>query len=344
MRWIIAIITPFVLLAGARADEKQKFDPAAQAATIAPYIDEQTVGVVRVDVARLNVPAFFDRAAQIGFGDREPAQIARHKQIWTKWKADFLKAGGRDFWLVVTLAELPGFPAFIIAPLPSGADARAVAGLLMTGRADGPTSRPADPRAEGNYILLSEITTTLNNAVYSGSKAGLERLRANPPSPRPSLKDALAAAGDAGVQAALVPSPNAHRVIEEMFLGQSSAPDRDKPGDLRWAAAGLDLATDLSAKVTIQTRDNKSAQAMAAKIAAFLEEVRAGERDGPRRAVAKELFDLVLPAVQGNRLTLDLDKQRANKACALLGRVMRPAPTSTRRSTRPPALTTRRAT
>ena len=129
----------------------QVSDPAARAKAVGPFIDEQTIAVVRVDVTRIDIDALFAKLGQIVGqveGDRDDKEAAleaikrfdQPKQIVGKWVADFMKAGGRELYFVASLADIPRHPFFTIAPLQSRADARAIAGLICSGTPDGAVS------------------------------------------------------------------------------------------------------------------------------------------------------------------------------------------------------------
>src|SRR5947209_1450685 len=88
-----------VLPAGAGAD---KFDPEALARTIAPFIDEHTYAIVRVDLSRVNADAFLNRLAAPGTQDKE---LAAKKEEMTRWLASFAEAGGKDLYLLFAVME-----------------------------------------------------------------------------------------------------------------------------------------------------------------------------------------------------------------------------------------------
>ena len=59
----VSVCLPFVMLiaAGPNVRAEQAFDPANITATITPFVDEQTVGVIRLKPARIEIDALVDR-------------------------------------------------------------------------------------------------------------------------------------------------------------------------------------------------------------------------------------------------------------------------------------------
>src|SRR5262245_720275 len=118
--WICLIAV--ALAAPVRADEV-KFDAEAAANKIAPFVDPQTVAVCRIDVTRFNVADLFDKVATTTGVDRKELKVVQEEL--TKWGGTFTKAGGREIFVLLSLADVP-LQAFAVVPLPDGADADAL--------------------------------------------------------------------------------------------------------------------------------------------------------------------------------------------------------------------------
>jgi hypothetical protein len=261
----------------------------ARARAVAPFLDEQTVAVARFDLTTVDADALLTVLG--AFGQIDADEVQDLKKSTERWLGDFRKAGGKDLYLVFSLADVPNVP-FVIVPLGAGADARALAGLLDL--------RAVQPGAREK----------LGDVVFAGTRAALERVRALKPTPHPDLAKALAAAGGAA-QVALVPPPHLVRVVEELMpalpkeVGGGSS--RVLTRGLKWAALGLDAPPKMSLRLTVQAADAASAQALKD---AFGRALKALGEQKEARAVLPD-FDkaaaLLAPKVEQDRAVLTLD-------------------------------------
>src|SRR5262249_46674095 len=92
------ILIPFFAIAfvsTAFADE-QKFDAEARARAIAPYVTEQTIALVHIDITRLNVDALVGKLVQLTGRHASDFEPVKHQA----WINDFTKAGGKDIYLL----------------------------------------------------------------------------------------------------------------------------------------------------------------------------------------------------------------------------------------------------
>src|SRR5262245_5764586 len=112
------LLTTGLLLGAAQAGD----DPVAP---IAPFVDEQTVAVVRVELSRLDPDAQFQKA--IALGKLQDRDLAQARQEATRVYKSLRGAGIDTAYLVVSMADLPGNPPFVVIPLAAGADAAKVA-------------------------------------------------------------------------------------------------------------------------------------------------------------------------------------------------------------------------
>src|SRR4051794_16191357 len=125
----------------------EKYDPAALAKTIAPYLDEGTLFVAHADMTRVDLLPAVTRVKEIFPRIGTPAEQAAAMAdvdaaiaAAQKWIADFTKAGGRDIFAVVSMSDFPNSPIVLVVPVEKGADAQTIIKLL--GPPDG--SNPAD--------------------------------------------------------------------------------------------------------------------------------------------------------------------------------------------------------
>ena len=280
-----------LLLPRAALPAEPGFDPGARAKAIAPFIDEQTVGVVHVDLTRIEVDPLFDKFLELVPEALIEEQEARAgvKQV----RDALVKAGARDLYVVVSLAEVPREPPFVIVPLADGAKVDALAaGLPPMGR-DGVFER-------------------LDGVLFVGTRRALERVKAAKPDARPELEPAFEAAGDTAVQLLLAPPAYARRVIEELMptlpeeIG--GGPSTILTDGLLWAAVGLDAPPKMSLRVVIQSQDHEAAEALRGK---WLDVVRfLSVHEGARKSLRnfEEVVEVTTPAVENDRLVITLSE------------------------------------
>src|SRR4051812_49421533 len=145
-----------------------QFDADARARAVAPFVDEQTVGVARVDLTRIDADALLARVAEAAKLEAEEVEGA--KRALRGWVAGLTRAGAKELYAVFSLADLPTQPPFVVVPLGSRADATDVRRELGRGKAF-------------EHLRFE----TVGRAVVGGSEATLKRLRSLKPAPRPEL-------------------------------------------------------------------------------------------------------------------------------------------------------------
>ncbi len=326
MRCFLIPLVAIASAAGPAAGQQAPPLAAAEARTIAPFLDEQTFLVARLDVARLNVEATLQWIPELLGRAGEPSQelaaeLAKGKGLVQEWAESFRRAGGRQLYVVVTLADLPPLPVFVVVPLEEGASAETIIKWCgpVGARAGEPASTaPQRPAAVPRLPFRPQVVEQIHGAVFAGSRQGLERIRQGKPAQRPEVEKAFAAAGDAVVQCLLLPTADSRKVVEQMMPtlpeeiggGPSTAVARG----LLWAAAGLQTPPKPSLRVVIQSQDAASAGALKGVIEKALDlAATAAERQPELEQVApviKKLLPVITPAVEGDRLVLSLDSKR----------------------------------
>ncbi len=309
----LAVLFGVLMATGAAAEPARASDPDALAKAVAPFIDEQTLAVVHADLTRIDPNAAFGRLAKLlgPLGPREAAELPGVRGVVCQLAADLLKAGARDAFLVVSLADVPAEPLLIVIPLAPGANERALRGLLYSGRADGPTERPDNPPGRGHARTQVRV---VRNAVVRCEWPILQRVLKMKPPARPERAKAFAAAGDTPVHALLLPTADNRRVIEEMMPelpkeiggGPSTALTRG----LLWAAVGVNAPPKPSLRLVIQSADADSAKAMAGVLGGVYRML--ATLDEARRVVPQidKLLAALTPRVARDRLVLDLPPEK----------------------------------
>jgi hypothetical protein len=293
-----------------QAAAQDKYDPAALAKTIAPFIDEQAIVVGRIDLARIDIDPVIAKLGDLVPDRKEVLPMATAAA--TAWRQAFLKAGGHDIFAVFTLS--PGSPVrapILVIPLRSGADENAVRAIF-------PPQKFKTGRI-GDALVASE------------TQADLEWARQIKPDPRPELAAAFEAAGDTAVQLLLLPPKYARRVIEETMpefpkvLG--GGPSSVFTRGAQWAAVGIDLPPRMAIRAVVQSQDAQAAEALRAR---WIELLRLPEQHEQLREELRQFvpwFDtaakLLVPKAEGDRLVLVLDEQ--NRGIAGLSAIVQPA-------------------
>ncbi|MCK4628404.1 MAG: hypothetical protein KAT56_05335 [Sedimentisphaerales bacterium] len=301
---VAVIMMTFVLSVSAET----KFDPANCAETIAPYIDSQTLAVARVNVRQINPDAIFEKVSEIILRDVKPsekdkvlANLPMLLQIVRQWITDFTTAGGKDIYIVMSLADFPKF--FMVVSVAPDADAQAIAQLL----------RKVQPTGKNKSSPLYMNTfEKLDKVVFGGSDVTLQRLREGEPDSRPELSTAFAAMGNSTVQVLIIPSADSRRVIEEMLpvLPEEvgSAPGTTITHGLIWAAVGIDGPPNMAFKLHIQSQDATSAQEFSRLIANLYNIIRQNTEIRKELHNLDEILKTLTPTVQRDHLTVALDK------------------------------------
>jgi hypothetical protein len=274
----------------------------ADARTVAPFLDEQTVAVARLDLTRLDAGAL--TKALVDLGGMPAGETAGLKGDADRWLAAFGKAGGKEAFVVFSLSDFPDGP-FVLVPLGEGADPKALAALLdLPGVPAGPREKVSD------------------HVLFAGSAAALRRLRSPKPAARPDLAAALAAAGGGPLRVALAPPPDLARVVDEMMpvLPKEAGGGSSKvlTHGVKWAALGLDAPPKLALRLTVQSPDAASARALGEGAARALKAL-----GGQKEVVAAlpnfdKMAAALAPKVEGDRVVLTLEGDDLRTAVAPL--------------------------
>jgi prepilin-type processing-associated H-X9-DG protein len=279
------------------------FDPAARAKAIAPFIDEQTVAVVHVDLARVEIDPLFDKLVQLV--PEAAHDVERNRAEVKRAHAALTKARAREIYYVVGV-DLLNAPPFAVIPHAESVDVDALVASL------GPPPE--------------EMLQVVKGALLFGDPKVLEQVKTIEPDVRGELGQAFEAAGDTAAQVLLLPPRHTRRVIEEMMpdLPQEvgGGPSTILTRGLLWAAVGMDVPPKTSLRVVVQSQDNEAA-ALREKWLALIQflsgQLEAHEplRDFQRAAA------LLTPRVEGDRVVLTLS-ERDRSIQALLAAITPP--------------------
>jgi len=306
MRTLKTCVLVLLVLAAAAAAAQEKFDPTARAKTIAPFVDQQAVGVLRVDLTRVALEPLLAKLGELIPESRENLAEARLKA--GPALAAFMKAGGKDVYYVLTFAGGRGIPLpVVVVPLHGGADEKRLLAVI--------------PEASGGAERIGDAL------VFPGGPGEIDRIRRIQPEPRPELAAAFEAAGDTAAQLVLIPPAYSRRVIEETMPQFPEAlgggPTTVLTRGLSWAAVGIDLPPNVALRLVVKSPDPQAAQALRAK---WIEALGLLPKHVKVRQWVKDFdqFTVVMtPAQEGDRLLLRFDPE--NRAIERLLELALPA-------------------
>jgi hypothetical protein len=290
MSKLAALLLPLVALLPMRAGGK-KFDPQACARTVAPFVNEQTLAVGRLDMTRLDADAAAERLAELLAGEDKPT--AEEKRDLRQWLTRFTRAGGKELYLVFDVSSFPEL-TLVVVPLEAGAEAKTLAKLL-----------------ESVGLFRRFIFEKHGPGLVGGHGDALNRLAALKPQPRPDLARAFEAAGDGALQLLIVPTADQRRVFEELIpalppeVGGGSSKVLTR--GIVWLAAGVQLTPKMSLQVVIQSQDAAAARNFSAWSGRALELLTQNPQAAKRFPHLDKLRDAWKPEVVGDRVRVKLD-------------------------------------
>jgi hypothetical protein len=288
--------TPLLFLAllsvAPAAAAEPAFDPAVLAKKVAPFCDEKTIAIFHIDLWKIDGEQVVDKVVQFTKLPRE--QVARESAMVWQNVAAFKDAGGKDLFVVVSLADLPHAGLFVV-PLYPESKVEALQRLRHLFEAG----------AKGEVVKL-------HDALVFGDARNLARVAKLQAKPVPALAQPFAAAGDTTAQALLLPRAAPPEMIKQALASLprelGDVPSAALTRDINWAAAGVDLAPSPKVRLVIQSPDDKTAAALGELIARLLS--KAGDMP-PVRAFGpnlKQLVPVLTPKAEMDRLVLTLEE------------------------------------
>jgi hypothetical protein len=285
----------FVLAAPAFA-QPPGVGSADVARTVAPFIDEHTLVVGRVDVARVDVETVLKLAALVSGEVEDAGEMAGAVRGLVK---RFTEAGGKDVLLTYGSGDFPNLPCLIVPAPDDPANQKAIGELLA-----GLYAR-ADTKAEW---------VSLHGCVCVGTRDALAVLKARKPVARPELTAAREAGRDGVAQAAVALSAEAKKIHEQVAptlpteLGGGGIQKLTR--GVKWMAVVIGPGPKMPAKWITEcaspdaARDLKEVEQRALQAAAGL---LPGDESDPRRKHGPGPFDQTTTTQEGSRLTTEWD-------------------------------------
>jgi len=265
---------------------------AAGAAEVEAYLDAQTIGVVRIDVTRLDVNAVVKRAMGLGIAEDD---TAGPRLFVNEVIAKLRGAGVTTVYGVVSGADLPASPVFVVVPLPAGADADKAGAVLKL--------LPGFQMVKGDGVVLAAPPPVL------------ARLKTARPAARPDLAAALTVGRESGMVVAVAPPADTRKVIEEAIPrlpgAAGNGPVTVLTRGLSWAALTFDTTPKVAAGLTVQAADPVAAKEIDGILKSVVKAAAAGPADASEiKAIGVSLAPLVTTAIDGERVILRLDADR----------------------------------
>jgi hypothetical protein len=288
--WLL-VLPSIAWLPGTSADE-------TPFAAVAPFVDDQTFLIGRLDVQKLQLADLQARLTAIIekiTGDSNAAQnmapvAAQAQQLRTA----FLDAGGQNVFVLASTSDIPAQPPFFVVTSSDPGKLDAVQSFVR--QLTGGSSEKFEIRKHGDRALLV------------GQPPTLDRLAALRTTPRAEVTAAANAVADAPVQLLITPSADQHRVVKE------TTPSLPKPWDnltgqvlsdgLQWGVLTVDTTPTLRVCLVVESKDSPSAEQLKDVVAASLDSL--AQLPIVQQAVpqAGELLRLLTPTVQDKRLTV----------------------------------------
>jgi hypothetical protein len=283
----------------ASAEGEPPAAPARAAAdVIAPFIDDDTIAVAHVDLSRTDVDKWFALATAF-VPARAP--LPQVKEFSRQYLEAVRRVGGRDLYLVVSLADVPESAG-------AGRDYGPFAVI--------PLARQPKEDALGPFQGERTVAEKIGDVLFIGRRGTRERLATATPRRRPELGRALQAVGESEVKLVVIPGSDRRRVVEELMptlpaqLG--GGPTTILTRGALWAALGADASPQPALRLVIQSQTADAARALRDYLTGALRE---------RLTHLGELNEIFMPEVRDDRLAVTLDRPRIES----LATVIRPA-------------------
>jgi hypothetical protein len=293
MKRLLMLIVPAIVLSTfSTMHAEDKFDPAAQAKFVAPYIDEQTFLIAHVDFSRIKIDSVIDTMCRLIPDDKE--DLLQGKALAQQVIDSFLKAGGKDVYLGYR-THMRDF-VFFVVPLGDKFDQQTI---------------EKSPIFKG-FLLIRNGNVMLGAVEPRKAMAQLEK---NTPDPRPELATAFETAGDAAIQVLLLPPKYSKRVIEEIMpqlpkeIG--GGPTNVITKGCNWAALSINFTPQITARLVIQSSDASSAAALSTLSADVLKHVAELPPLKQQLPTFADLIPYLTPKADGDKLVLNIDERNA---------------------------------
>jgi len=274
---------------------------------LGPCIDDQAFAVIHLDLEKLNLDAFVNKALGLVSEHAEPDTAKYIQDNLKNFQAqagaqlnDLLKAGGRDIFVVFSMYDFPYF--FVVVPIHSASDqARLHQHIQKIAK---------DFNAGDIEIHVSD------QLILVGLERTIARLKTVSPVRSQALEAGFRACANTTAQVVLFPSSDQRRILAEMLPQISTESDKIQwttlSKDLQWAALGLNGPPSVSLNMTIQSPNAEGAD----RLLTFVKNLYALAGQNPETREFMPELDQVLkrltPRKHGKHLLLQVDSTAAD--------------------------------
>lgn len=258
---------------------------------LAPFLDERTVAVLRVDLTKFDVEALGNKLRALAGPLLESDDLPPG---WIEAIQALKRAGVSNLAVVVSLADVPERLPFLVLEPPAGKKDEVLRVLRKVAGLGG--------------------AEAMGTVVVAGEPATRARLKALKATPRPEIAPALDALPAGLVRLVVVPTTDTVRILEETIPVLPGALGGGPVGPLarglRWLGVSASVAPQARVELVVQARDGASAKALAGVWKKGLEVLVGNE------VLKKEVPWLLawltgrVPQVMGDRLRLSLTEKQ----------------------------------
>jgi prepilin-type processing-associated H-X9-DG protein len=274
---------------------------------VAPCIDDQTFAVAHLDITKLDLDAFVNKALSL-VSEHAATDTAKQEQDNLKnFQAmagaqlnDLLKAGGRDIFVGFSMFDFPYF--FVAIPIPSAGDQAGLHQQIQKIIKD---------------FNLGDIELHVSDRlILVGLERTITRLKTASPVRSQALAAGFQACANTTAQVVLFPSSDQRRILTEMLPQIPSESGDIKvttiSKDLQWVALGFNGPPSISLNITIQSPNAEGAE----RLLTFVKGLYALAGQSPEALEFMPGLDQVLklltPRRHGKRLLLQIDSTTAD--------------------------------
>lgn len=260
---------------------------------LAPYINDRTILLIRIDALKLDPAAITDKLSEKPAGEvANPPDEFRQQSLavgrqMTEMKKAFTDAGGREIYLFMAMAPN---------------ELRMVSMIVI----------PLEGKADGKGIINAMKMAQLENLEIKGRVVvgrPREEMKADDAKAvdRPDIKAAIEELSDTPLGMAFVPSAEARKVFVELeprfpeVLGGGATADLLNP--LTYVAGKLTDPVKLEITLLLKSSNKPATEA----IAKSLESIREGLLKTPELKEMYPLFMLFKPEVKDDRVLMRMD-------------------------------------
>lgn len=299
----------------------------APEAALAPFVDGQTIGAVRIDLKDLDLKATRDWVVQ-GVADLRKTQkeVGRAQgdvgEQFDKVSNDvekIRKAGVNEVYWVFSLDDMMAdHPPFAVVPLSAGQDPAPIEAAIKS--------------LAGSEKLSSAV---MGRMVVFGEPQTLDRLKAAKPAPRIELARAFDAAGNGQIRIALIPQEGPRKAFEgiaaDLPKELGGGPIQTVSRGLSWASISIAFPPNPSLRVLIQSPDAGSAAKLNDVITHAIDWARDRKEGPPEELAFIQMVGQLKPKLDGDRITIDLPAADMQKLAATVASGMLNAQTQATR-------------